>query len=193
MAKLIIVEATVRKGMVFSQSTMKELTEAICRTRLRWMDQGQGTTLRIKLETLTFKFRNLKYMLETSNSIARTEELSLLFSLEMEQFTWENGKEESGQERDTRNGLMDQNILGIGALIKPMALESCSILMEMSMKGVGWKIKRMERENIFTLMEQCTRVNGYKISSTVTEWKFGQMELSMRGSSLRVERRGKES
>jgi hypothetical protein len=157
------------------------------------MARGLETTPTTKEATLTFKFRNLKYMQETSNSIARIEEHFPQYSLEMVQFIWENGNEESGQERGTRNGQMGLNTLEIGGRIKQTGLESCSILMGMSMKAVGSKIKRMERESISTLMEQFMKANGCKISSTDWEWKSGQMEPSMKGSSLRGGRKGRES
>ena len=73
---------------------------------------------------------------------------------------------------EVKFGLMEQDTLEIGVLVKLMDLEFSIMLMVIHLKEIFGQIKQMEKEYIDTKLDRNMKEIGLMICSTVQELKF---------------------
>ncbi len=78
----------------------------------------------------------------------------------MELSTPESGRDSNDGTLAFKSGLTSPNMRGTGSRIRPMDMESSTMLMEMCMKVNGRMIRLMVRANTHMLMELSTMETG---------------------------------
>ena len=85
--------------------------------------------------------------------------------------------------KESKNGLMEQNMKVIGKTVKHLDREYFFILMEIATKGNLLKIKLTVKEFTFIRTGQDMKDNGKLILKMGSEKKNGMMDLIMKDTS----------